>query len=128
MPARFPIMPARSRLSLVQNIKEQIFTHIRQVDSHNAESSDEELNKFIFRNRRSLRLRLSGYNYLKKFFVCEEVKIDQPFTMKNIIALKNKVTYPFFLSKTALYLFNSRDIFFLRLNGGNISNWLENKK
>lgn len=112
-------------MSSKERIKKVIISEIRKLDPEKFESSsDQELESLIFRNSKTIRLKKTGWNILRKHFNCEKFELGRRLTGKELISIQEKLEWPYFLSAKNIYLFNSKDIFKLRLYGGDIGKWL----
>lgn len=105
-------------------IKKAVIAEVRKLESICSEASDEEVHNIIFRNSNSIRLKKSGWNILRRNFECEQFELSKKLTGKELIVLQNKLEWPYFLSAKNIYLFSTKDIFTLRLMGGDVSKWL----
>lgn len=107
-------------------IKQQLFDYL--IDCGEFEEHErEELDSRLFKNRSTVRLSRSGYQCLKKHFQHSSFGISSPLTGKELLTLKYEVQYPYFLTATRLYLFSSKDVFIIKLNGGDVKKWLASK-
>lgn len=108
-----------------EHIRETIILEVRKLDPEKFESlSDKEIGSLIFRNTRAIRLKKSGWDILRKHFDSEQFELSRRLNGKELILLQNKMKYPYFLSAKNIYLFNTKDIFTLKLLGGDVSKWL----
>jgi len=105
-------------------IKETIIAEVRKLDHRYESSTDAEIEKVVFRNTKTIRLRKSGWDILRKHFTSEKFELSRRLTGKELLILQKKMQYPYFLSAKNLYLFSTRDIFKIRLMGGDVSKWL----
>lgn len=103
----------------IDQIQLVIITRLRQYnDNSDLEFSD------VFYNRHTLRLRTPGKNLMCKYY--QFWKLDPPQqTSGNMITLLRKMTYPYYLNKNSLILFNEQDAFMCKLAGA--QGWLDAK-
>jgi hypothetical protein len=109
----------------IEEIKTIIFNELREEDQSKSSFSYEELDKLIFRNRLTMRLKKEGYAALQKIFWSEKFDVSgKPLTGRELLTLKNHVPLPYFLTNRYLYLFSTKQSFILSLHGGNVKQWL----
>lgn len=120
-------MSAQSDEDRSKLLKANLFAYLRANEDRFAAHTDEQLGKTIFLNSLTLRLRKEGWIVLKRHFECEvfEVDKDERLSGKDLIALRKKMVWPYFLSQNKIYLFSAKDIFLLRLHGDNLKKWLK---
>ena len=84
--------------------------------------------KMLFQSPSTLRLRYFGYNMLKRYYEYKDFPLDERLTGKELLTLKNKVGYPYYLpnNHTHIALFTLKQSFVLKLNGGDVKTWLKN--
>lgn len=87
--------------------------------------SYEELDKLLFRNKLTLRLKKEGYAVLQKNFWSEKFDITgKPLSGRELLTLKTHVPLPYFLTNRYLYLFSTKQSFVLSLHHGDVKQWL----
>lgn len=105
-------------------LKEFIFDQLR---AQGFASTNKELDYLMFQTPYSLRLRKEGYLILRKLYDVEDFPLDEPLTGRELMTLKNYVSWPYFLPRdqTHLAIFSSvKDTFLIRLGGGDVKKWL----
>ena len=110
----------------IKPLKEFIFDELIQGDL-TGETHD-SLDGFIFMAPTTLRLRVAGFQTLKKIYTHESFELAEKLTGRELLTLKNCVTWPYYLPTNhgQLHLFTIKQAFVLRLNGGDVKKWLEN--
>ena len=85
--------------------------------------SDLALDQIVFHNSKSLRLTRQGFSFLSFVFEHHRYPLKfeegkwQRLTGKELIALKRYVPWPYYLTNQYLYLFDSKNPFYLNLGG-----------
>lgn len=107
-----------------------LINEVREGNEKVKDKTDLELDQLIFCNSKSLRVTRDGYLLLSSVFEthrfmlkCEEGE-NPRLTGKELIALKRYVPWPYYLTNRYLHLFDSKNPFYLNLNGGDIKAWL----
>lgn len=110
----------------IQPLKEFIFAELKQGDFK--DETDKSLDGLIFNAPTTLRLSRLGFYALNKVYDHEAFPLDDSLTGRELLTLKNHVTWPYYLpaNHSNLYLFTIKQAFVLKLNGGDVKKWLEN--
>ena len=104
-------------------LKEHI---IKDLEAEGVDVSG-DFSKMLWQSPRSLRLRLFGFNVLKKYYKFVDFPLeDIRLTGRELMTLKYKVAYPYYLptNHSHLSLFTIKQSFVLKLNGGDVKKWL----
>ena len=110
----------------IQPLKDFIF------DDLNIEIFPEETHKsldgLMFNAPTTLRLTHFGYNIMRNVYDHEKFPLEEKLTGRELLTLKNHVTWPYYLpgSHANLFLFTIKQAFILKLNGGAVKKWLDN--
>jgi len=111
----------------IQPLKDFIFKELLAGEFF-PEETPKSLDGLIFNAPTTLRLSHFGYNVLRNIYDHEVFPLEEKLTGRELLTLKNHVTWPYFLpaNHTNLYLFTIKQSFVLKLNGGNVKKWLKN--
>lgn len=107
----------------VKYIKEQLFAEIRRCDTSLEDATYQELDLAFFRNKKTIRLTPIGHHLLRKHFHSETFDLPTRLSGRDLIALKDKVGLPYYLGRTTITLFSSKEIFKVKLIG-DVKEWL----
>ena len=71
------------------------------------------------------KLTKKGFEMMKQVFTCYKVKFEDGFQIltKHHLILERAMKFPYYLTKSHIYLFSEQDAFMLQLNGTNIDRW-----
>ena len=110
----------------IKPLKEFIFDELIQGDFEG--ETHDSLDGLIFMAPTTLRLRPFGFQALKKVYTHERFDLSEKLTGRELLTLKNHVTWPYYLPTNHghLDLFTIKQAFILRLNGGDVKKWLKN--
>ena len=117
-------MPAQSQQDYERILKSKIFAEIRQVEETFSDYTDEKLDQYMFRNRYTVRLSKDGLNLMVKHFYGEAFELDEKMSGRDLIALKRKMIYPYYLDRKKMHLFSGKDIFTIKILGKHLKKWI----
>ena len=71
------------------------------------------------------KLTKKGFEMMKQVFTCYKVKFEDGFQIltKHHIILERAMKFPYYLTKSHIYLFSEQDAFMLQLNGSDLELW-----
>lgn len=101
----------------VTPLKKWLFEEVRKNEAEIAPLSDTELNKLIFHVPDSLRLSLSGFIVIKKYFTAYSFEIPITIRARHQMAL-SKMEFPYAIRRKRLILFSDMDAMMIKLQGG----------
>lgn len=96
---------------------------LEQIKLHTGNS---ELNFFqVYKNPKGTRFTNLGYAVAKKIWQSYPVKFKKDYRVlnKTLLMLDQRMTWPYYLGKTSLVLFNEMDAFEFTLYQGDINLW-----
>ncbi len=109
----------------IQPLKDFIFNDLD--DDLFPEETHKSLDGLMFNAPTTLRLTHFGYSILRNIYDHEKFPLEEKLTGRELLTLKNHVTWPYYLpgSHANLFLFTIKQSFVLKLNGGDVKKWLE---
>lgn len=112
------------------NIKEKrkaLYTHLKpELEKKITNKQVNELD--LFHSPEGLRLTYIGYSILQKEYTCQSFPLQYPLVPIEYLKLEKFLKMPYFLGKTEIKLFDSGNIFIIKLSGKTIHEWLASKK
>lgn len=101
-------------------------TRSKEVFDHIQAKVDQELTFFqIYKNSKGTRFTGLGFDLAKSIWKTYPIKFKQDYRIlnKTLLLLDNRMTWPYYLSKRQLVLFNEMDAFEFTLYSGDINLW-----
>lgn len=110
----------------IQPLKDFIFNDLS--DEIFPKETHKSLDGLMFNAPTTLRLTHFGYNIMRNIYDHKSFPLEDKLTGRELLTLKNHVTWPYYLPANHghLHLFTIKQVFVLKLNGGDVKKWLKN--
>jgi|APGre2960657404_1045060.scaffolds.fasta_scaffold00063_41 hypothetical protein len=77
---------------------------------------------YNYKKGQGTRLTKQGFTLLQPMFDSYKILLDKEHAVKSkhLIILQRSMTFPYYITRTAIWVFSEQDAFMLKLNGGDI--------